>query len=57
VNFRFFFCTFLASGEQIFQKYEDKEVLLIKVDMWTNLGNMTIDSVQAGAPHYVRSGA
>ncbi|KAF2177950.1 hypothetical protein K469DRAFT_732126 [Zopfia rhizophila CBS 207.26] len=47
----------LANGEQVCKKYEDKDGFVIKGDMWRKLGNMAIDSVEAGSPDYVRSGA
>ncbi|EXK26256.1 hypothetical protein FOMG_17158 [Fusarium oxysporum f. sp. melonis 26406] len=47
----------LANGEQFCKKYEDKDGLVIKGDMWRKLGHMAIDSVEAGSPEYVRSGA
>ncbi|KIN05463.1 hypothetical protein OIDMADRAFT_51270 [Oidiodendron maius Zn] len=47
----------LANGEQVCKIYEDKDGFVIKGDMWRKLGNMAIDSVEAGSPDYVRSGA
>ena len=47
----------LANGEQVCKKYEDKAGFVIKGDMWRKLGNMAIDSVEAGPPDYVRGGA
>ena len=49
----------LANGEQICKKYEDdgKGGFIIKGDMLRKLGNMAIDSVEAGSPDYVRGGA
>lgn len=47
----------LAHGEQVCKKYEHKDGFVIKGDMWRKLGNMAIDSVEAGSPDYVRSGA
>lgn len=47
----------LANGEKFCKKYEDKDGFIIKGDMWRKLGNMAIDSVEAGSPDYVRSGA
>lgn len=47
----------IANGEQFCKKYEDGEGFMIKGDMWRQLGNMAIDSVEAGSPDYVRSGA
>jgi hypothetical protein len=49
----------LANGEQVCKKYEDegKDGFIIKGDMWRKLGNMAIDSVEAGSPDYVRGGA
>ncbi|KAF2124120.1 hypothetical protein P153DRAFT_302625 [Dothidotthia symphoricarpi CBS 119687] len=47
----------LANGEEVCKKYEDKEGFIIKGDMWRKLGNMAIDSVEAGSPDWVRSGA
>ena len=47
----------LANGEQFCKKYEGREGFVIKGDMWRQLGNMAIDSVEAGSPDYVRSGA
>ncbi|KAH8693204.1 hypothetical protein BGW36DRAFT_386132 [Talaromyces proteolyticus] len=47
----------LANGEQVCKKYEHKDGFVIKGDMWRKLGNMAIDSVEAGSPDYVRSGA
>lgn len=47
----------IANGEQFCKKYEDRDGFLIKGDMWRQLGNMAIDSVEAGSPDYVRSGA
>jgi hypothetical protein len=46
----------LANGERVCKKYEDKDGFVIKGDMWRKLGNMAIDSVEAGSPDYVRSG-
>jgi hypothetical protein len=45
----------LAHGEQVCGKYEGKEGFVIQGDMWRKLGNMAIDSVEAGEPHWVRS--
>ncbi|KAF2106589.1 hypothetical protein BDV96DRAFT_507582 [Lophiotrema nucula] len=45
----------LAHGEQACKTYESKEGFNIKGDMWRKLGNMAIDSVEAGEPHWVRS--
>ncbi|KAF2649155.1 hypothetical protein K491DRAFT_698346 [Lophiostoma macrostomum CBS 122681] len=47
----------LAHGEKVCAKYEGDgtEGFLIKGDMWRTLGNMAIDSVEAGGPHWVRS--
>jgi hypothetical protein len=47
----------LANGEQVCKKYEDKDGFVIKGDMWRKLGNMAIDSVEAGSPDYIRGGA
>jgi Questin oxidase-like len=47
----------LANAEKFCKKYEDKDEFLIKGDMWRKLGNMAIDSVEAGSPDYVRGGA
>lgn len=47
----------LANGERFCKQYEDREGFPIKGDMWQKLGNMAIDSVEAGSPDYVRSGA
>ena len=45
----------LAHGEQECRKYEGREGFVIKGDMWLKLGNMAIDSVEAGGPTWVRS--
>ncbi|OKL58123.1 hypothetical protein UA08_06430 [Talaromyces atroroseus] len=47
----------LANAEQFCKKYEDQDGFVIKGDMWRKLGNMAIDSVEAGSPDYVRGGA
>jgi len=47
----------LANGEQICKEYEDNDKFIIKSDMWRKLGNMAIDSVEAGSPDFVRGGA
>ena len=46
----------LAHGERVCRQYEHKDGFIIKGDMWRKLGNMAIDSVEAGSPEYVRSG-
>lgn len=45
----------LAHGEQVCKPYEQKDGFRIKGDHWLKLGNMAIDSVQAGEPTWVRS--
>lgn len=45
----------LAHGEQVCKPYEDKEGFMVKGDMWLKLGNMAVDSVEAGGPTWVRS--
>ena len=45
----------LAHGEQVCKKFEGKEGFVIGGDMWRTLGNMAIDSVEAGEPTWVRS--
>jgi hypothetical protein len=45
----------LAHGEQVCRKYEDKDGFRITGGMWRTLGNMAIDSVEAGEPTWVRS--
>lgn len=47
----------LAHGERVCSKYEDRDEFVIKGDMWRKLGNMAVDSVEAGSPDFVRSGA
>lgn len=47
----------LANGEQFCKKYETKDSFFIKGDMWLKLGNMAVDSVEAGSPDFVRGGA
>ena len=47
----------LASGERFCKRYEHKESFRIKGNMWRKLGNMAIDSIEAGSPDYVRSQA
>lgn len=45
----------LAHGQVISAPYEEKDGFRIKGGMWLQLGHMAIDSVEAGAPHWVRS--
>lgn len=45
----------LAHGEQVCKKYEEKEGFVVKGDIWRRLGNMAVDSVEAGGPTWVRS--
>jgi hypothetical protein len=45
----------LAHGQVISEPYEHKESFRIKKGMWLQLGNMAIDSVEAGKPEWVRS--
>lgn len=45
----------LAHGEQACKPYEDREGFVIKGEMWRTLGNMVVDSVEAGQPTWVRS--
>ena len=49
----------LANGEKVCKTYEDegKDGFIIKGDIWRKLGNMAIDSVEAGEPEYVRGGS
>lgn len=45
----------IAHGEKACANFEGKEGFVIKGDMWRTLGNMVIDSVEAGGPTWVRS--
>lgn len=45
----------LANGEKLCGKFEKKEGFVVKGDMWRQLGNMVVDSVEAGEPTWVRS--
>ncbi|KAJ4346907.1 uncharacterized protein N0V89_010840 [Didymosphaeria variabile] len=45
----------LAHGEQVYKKFEGKDGFVVEGDMWKRLGNMAIDSVEAGGPTWVRS--
>ncbi|KAL5383714.1 hypothetical protein DPSP01_005818 [Paraphaeosphaeria sporulosa] len=45
----------LAHGEQVCKKFEGKEGFVVQGDMWKRLGNMAVDSVEAGGPTWVRS--
>jgi hypothetical protein len=45
----------LAHGEKACEGFEGREGFVIQGDMWRKLGNMAIDSVEAGEPHWVRS--
>ena len=47
----------LAHGERVGRQYEHKDGFIIKGDMWRKLGSMAINSVEAGSPDYVQSGA
>ncbi|KAF2685090.1 hypothetical protein K458DRAFT_403332 [Lentithecium fluviatile CBS 122367] len=45
----------LAHGEKACKSFEGKDGFVIKGGMWKVLGNMAIDSVEAGEPTWVRS--
>ncbi|KAF2803118.1 uncharacterized protein BDZ99DRAFT_427605 [Mytilinidion resinicola] len=45
----------VAHGQVISEPYEGKDSFKVKKDMWLKLGNMVIDSVEAGEPRWVRS--
>ena len=45
----------LAHGEDICKDFEGKDGFEVKGDMWVRLGNMVMDSVEAGGPTWVRS--
>lgn len=45
----------LANGQESCGPYEDKPGFVIKGDMWSKIGHMAIDSVEAGEPHWTRS--
>jgi hypothetical protein len=45
----------LAHGEAACEKFRGREGFVVEGDMWRKLGHMAIDSVEAGAPHWVRS--
>lgn len=45
----------IANGQQACKPFEGKEGFPIKANMWQTLGNMVIDSVEAGEPTWVRS--
>ncbi|KAM0721838.1 hypothetical protein Q7P37_002763 [Cladosporium fusiforme] len=45
----------LAHGQQACAPYDDKPEFRLKKDDWLQLGHMTIDSVEAPGPHWVRS--
>lgn len=45
----------LAHGQQACAPYEDKSEFRLKKDDWLQLAHMTIDSVQAEGPTWVRS--
>lgn len=44
----------LAHGEKACAPYEGKDGFIIKADMWTQLGHMAIDSVEADGPSWVK---
>ncbi|KAF1830521.1 hypothetical protein BDW02DRAFT_572926 [Decorospora gaudefroyi] len=43
----------LAHGQRVCAPYEHKG-FMVSGDMWTKLGHMAVDSVEAGEPHWVR---
>ncbi|ETN36643.1 uncharacterized protein HMPREF1541_08921 [Cyphellophora europaea CBS 101466] len=48
----------LGNGESVCRRWEGEvgeEVLPVRGDMWLRLGNMAIDSVEAGGPRWVRN--
>ncbi|CAN9111464.1 unnamed protein product [Alternaria alternata] len=45
----------VANAEAVCKKWEGKEGMLIKGDIWRKIGHMALDSVEAGEPHWVRS--
>lgn len=45
----------LASGQKSCQPYENRPGVIIKGDAWRKIGHMTIDSAEAGEPHWTRS--
>jgi hypothetical protein len=45
----------LAHGEAACQRYEGHDGFPVSADMWLRIAHMAIDSVEAGAPHWVRS--
>jgi Questin oxidase-like len=45
----------IAHGEQVSKQYEGEDGFVIKGDMFSRLGHMAIDSVEAGDPHWVRN--
>ncbi|KAF2267272.1 hypothetical protein CC78DRAFT_531046 [Lojkania enalia] len=45
----------LANGQKICEMFEGRKGFVVEGDMWRILGNMAIDSVEAGEPHWVRS--
>lgn len=45
----------LAHGEQACAAYAGKPGFAVQGDMWLRLGHMAIESVEAGAPRWVRS--
>ncbi|KAL5423641.1 hypothetical protein PMIN04_003778 [Paraphaeosphaeria minitans] len=45
----------LAHGEQVCKKFEGRDGFVVQGDMWRRLGNMAVDSVEAGGPTWVRS--
>jgi hypothetical protein len=45
----------LAHGQKVCAPYEEKAEFRLKKDDWLQLAHMTIDSVQAGGPEWVRS--
>ncbi|XDG02298.1 hypothetical protein ABKA04_001913 [Annulohypoxylon sp. FPYF3050] len=42
-------------GQTIVEKYDDKDWVVIKSDLWTKVKHLVVDSVEAAGPHWVRS--
>ncbi|KAF2733376.1 hypothetical protein EJ04DRAFT_605640 [Polyplosphaeria fusca] len=45
----------LANGEKACAPFEGREGFVVEGGMWRVLGNMVVDAVEAGEPHWVRS--
>ncbi|KAI0834151.1 hypothetical protein F5Y06DRAFT_279493 [Hypoxylon sp. FL0890] len=44
----------VSLGQTVSEKYEDKDWVKIKGDLWTKLNHLIVDSLEAPGPHWVR---